>query len=110
MRKKAINPNRWTAAEISHNIQTNDLWLYRALKALYARQTDEEQAAGLTKVENSQGFNAVDSFLLSEFAKQLNSKGWLSPRQRELARTKLRKYSTQISTFAKAKNNGVASV
>lgn len=110
MKKKAINPNRWTAAEISQNIQTNDMWLYRALKALYAHQTDEEQAAGLTKVDNGVGFNAVDSFILTEFAKQLNAKGWLSPRQRDIARTKLRKYSKQIAAFAKEKPRGIDTV
>lgn len=96
-------PLRYSAQEIAAKIATDDRWLYRALTRIYENQTADEQNAETTKEQNGIGFNAVDAPLLSSIAKQLVVKGWISAKQRELAREKLRKYSGQLARVAKDK-------
>ena len=76
----------WTEEEIKVLIQENDKVLYGALRKLYAEQTAEEQADGNTKVRNGIGFNGVDAPILSSFCEFLNKTGFLTPKQKILAR------------------------
>lgn len=90
----------WTEQEIKDLIQTNDIVLYRALQGLYKCQTDEEQAAGQTHVVNGKGFNGVDAPILSSFCEFLNKTGFLTSKQKALARKKLIKYNKQLTKLA----------
>lgn len=92
----------WTEEEIKTLIQTNDKVLYGALKKLYAEQTADEQSSGETRHHNGVGFNGADSKIMSSFAEFLNKTGFLTPKQRIVARKKLVKYNKQLTRLANA--------
>ena len=92
----------WTEEEIKSLIQTNDKVLYGALKKLYAEQTADEQSAGETKYNNGVGFNGADSKIMSSFAQFLTRTGFLTPKQKAVARRKLVKYNKQLTRLANA--------
>lgn len=90
----------WTEEEIRNLVQVNDKVLYGALRKLYACQTAEEQSSGMTKEYNGKGFNGVDAPILSSFCEFLNKTGFLTPKQKVLARRKLVKYTKQLTVLA----------
>lgn len=90
----------WTAEEIKQLVQTNDTVLYKGLLKLYECQTADEQAEGDTKEHNGIGFNGVDAPILTSFSEFLNRTGFLTPKQRSLARKKLVKYTGQLVKLA----------
>jgi hypothetical protein len=90
----------WTNDEIKELVQTNDKVLYGALKNLYACQTSDEKAAGQTHEVNGKGFNGVDAPILSSFCEFLNKTGFLTPKQKIIARKKLIKYTKQLTALA----------
>ena len=92
----------WTEDEIKNLVQTNDKVLYGALKKLYAEQTSDEQAAGTTKHYNGVGFNGADAKIMSSFAEFLKKTGFLTPKQKAVARRKLVKYNKQLTRLANA--------
>lgn len=92
----------WTEEEIKSLIQSNDKVLYGALKKLYACQTADEQSDGETHEQNGMGFNGVDAPILSSFCEFLNKTGFLTPKQKMLARKKLVKYNKQLTKLANA--------
>ena len=92
----------WTEEEIKDLIQVNDKVLYGALKKLYACQTADEQASGQTNEYNGMGFNGVDAPILSSFCEFLNKTGFLTVKQKMLARKKLVKYNKQLTKLANA--------
>lgn len=98
MKEKRI----WSEEEIKNLIQTNDKVLYGALKKIYAEQTADEQTAGETNHRNGVGFNGVDAPILSSFCEFLNRTGFLTPKQKTLARKKLVKYNKQLTRLANA--------
>lgn len=93
---------QWTVEEITNLIQTNDKVLYGALKKLYACQTSDEQSMGVTSENNGVGFNGVDGEIMSSFAVFLIEHGFLSKKQKEIARKKLYKYRKQLTNLANA--------
>lgn len=92
----------WTSDEIRELIKTNDKVLYGALKKLYECQTVEEQSARCTTEHNGVGFNGVDGPILSSFAEFLIKTGFLTAKQKEIARKKLVKYTNQLTYLANA--------
>lgn len=92
----------WTEDEIRNLIQTNDVVLYRALRKMYAQQTEDEQMDGDTKHNNGVGFNGADAKIMSSFARFLEKAGFLTPKQRAVARRKLVKYNRQLTRLANA--------
>lgn len=92
----------WTEEEIKNLIQTNDKVLYGALRKLYAQQTADEQKDGETKEHNNVGFNGVDAPIMSSFAEFLNKTGFLTEKQKVIARKKLVKYNKQLTKLANA--------
>jgi hypothetical protein len=95
----------WSVATIKDSIQTKDVAVKNALLRVYGWQTDGEQSAGTTTDANGVGFNGADSFILSSFAEQLKTKGYLSPKQMEIARKKMSKYSVQIFNYLVSKHS-----
>jgi hypothetical protein len=91
-----INGVDWTVEKVKESILTNDQAVKNALLRLYSWQTEEEKASQETRENNGKGFNGTDGRILSSFAEQLKSKGWLSPKQIALSRKKLVKYARQI--------------
>ena len=94
----------WTEDEIKILIQENDKVLYGALNKLYNEQTADEQADKSTKVHNGVGFNGVDAPILSSMAEFLKKTGFLTPKQKTLARKKLIKYNKQLTRLANQAN------
>ena len=92
----------WTEDEIKSLIQTNDKVLYGALKMLYNEQTADEQDSGETRHCNGVGFNGADSRIMSSFAEFLNKTGFLTGKQKAIARKKLVKYNKQLTKLANA--------
>lgn len=92
----------WTAEEIKELVQTNDKVLYGALKKLYACQTADEQTTKTTNHQNGMGFNGVDAPILSSFCEFLIRTGFLTPKQKVIARKKLVKYNAQLTRLANA--------
>lgn len=92
----------WTEEEIRNYIQVNDKVLYGALRKLYNEQTSDEQAAGETKHHNGVGFNGADSKIMSSFAEFLKRTGFLTTKQKAIARKKMVKYTKQLTKLANA--------
>lgn len=90
----------WTEDEIRSLVQENDVVLYRALKKLYACQTEDEQTVGETKHRNGAGFNGVDSKYMSSVAEYLNRNGFLTDKQKYYTRKKMVKYTKQLTAIA----------
>lgn len=101
MENVAVAPKVWTKAEIREKLASNDNWLVRGLLAIFSRQTASEQEAGVTSEDNGIGFNGADAEILSSFAKFYAKNGYLSPKQREIARKKMLKYAGQLEKIAK---------
>lgn len=91
-----VKGRTWTQDDIKELLRNNDRAVIRALLVIYNYQTDSEKASGETKFDNGIGFNGVDAYILTSFAQQVNSRGFLSPKQMNIARKKMLKYSGQI--------------
>lgn len=92
-----------TQDEIRLNIQHRDKWLYRALMRLYSFQTEEERLSFTTKNHNNRGFNSADAKILTSFAEFYKKTGFLTPKQKQIARHKLAKYSKQLYEFVQSR-------
>ena len=90
----------WTQDEIRTLVQTNDTVLYGALKKLYACQTADEIAEGTATHRNGAGFNGIDAGILTSFCEFLNRTGFLTTKQKALARKKMIKYTRQLTMLA----------
>lgn len=73
-----------------------DYLILKSLLIIYDFQTEDEKDAEQTKIYNNVGFSGVDGQLLSSFAKQLENKFYLSPKQMNITRKKMRRYVNQI--------------
>lgn len=93
----------WDKSSITTLLLTNDKALYRAITVIFDRQTAEEQSSETTSVNNGIGFSGCDAQILSSFAKQIAQRGFLSPKQKEIAVKKMPKYHKQIITLIKEK-------
>jgi hypothetical protein len=92
---------QWTTEMVKEKILSDDQALKNALLRIYSFQTEDEKRAHHTTHTNGKGFNGTDAEILTSFAKQLENKGWLSPKQIILARKKMVKYSRQIFEYIK---------
>ena len=92
----------YTKEFIKEKISTSDNWLYRGVLAIYGRQTDNEQVTQSTKENNGIGFNGCDAQIMSSFAEQLSTRGFLTDKQKVIARNKMIKYCGQLSKIANA--------
>ena len=98
-----INGKTWDKESIKNLLMTNDKAVYKALLLLCSFQTDEEKYLGTAKTYNRKGFNKLDAFTLTGFAKQIKSGKHLTERQLQTARYKLLKYANQILKYMKEK-------
>jgi hypothetical protein len=91
----------FTPEMVRERIATSPLSCEKAILALYAKQTADEQVTQTTNHNNNKGFTGADAFILSAFAqwivkcnKPAGSK--LSEKQLMIARKKLPKYAGQL--------------
>lgn len=90
----------WTKESIKDLLLTNDKAVCRGVVAIFNYQTDIEKSLEAATVRNGVGFNGPDAFILSEFAQFYKKKGFLTPKQIEVARKKIVKYSGQLARIA----------
>lgn len=90
----------WTKEIIQEKLRSNNLWLERAIVALFKYQTAQEQMIEQAITENNVGFNKPDSRRLSYYAKWINSGRHLTGPHIEIARKKVLKYSGQLVQIA----------
>lgn len=90
----------WTQDEIRELVQSNDKVLYGAMRKMYECQTADEQMTGTANHRNGIGFNGVDAGIMTSFCEFLNKTGFLTYRQKEIARKKLKKYTRQLTELA----------
>jgi hypothetical protein len=76
----------------------------RALLFMYARQTSDEQASGLTSHNNGMGFSGADCEFMSSVASKLQKYGSLSPKQAACVARGLARYSGQLLEFVNQKS------
>ena len=85
---------------VKNQLGKSEKWATTALLRIYDYQTNEEQRAGYTKFYNGVGFSGADGEILSSFAQQLLTKGYLSPKQKTLVMRKMPKYWNQIISIS----------
>ena len=93
-------------------IAENNYWLYRAILAIYDRQTESEKKYEDVTHRNGQGFTPADARILCSFAKQILKRNnnqretlydnSLSEKQQDWARRLMPKYARQLVRIAKA--------
>lgn len=93
---------------IRNKLATDDVWLEAAVKAIYRRQTSEEQQAGATLEHNGRGFNGVDARSGTYMANWLNQGKHLDGKWLVLARKIMPKYTAQLMQVATAKAQAIA--
>jgi hypothetical protein len=90
----------WTKAEIINLINTSDRAVERAVLAIYARQTADEQEAGVTSHLNARGFNGSDASYGSYCARWLLKGNHLTGKHLGRCRSLVRKYHRQLAEDA----------
>ena len=81
---------------IRYKIMTDDVWLLRAIKAIYNRQTKEEKEVRETREHNGMGFNKFDANRMSKLAILVINGMGLTPTQMFTARQIMKKYCGQL--------------
>lgn len=96
-----IAPELLTKEFIKTMLLSDSNWLYRGIVAIFKKQTSEEQHSEATIEDNGIGFNGVDAYMLSSFAKQIIAGRTLSPKQLGIAKKKMPKYAGQLLKIAR---------
>jgi len=81
---------------IKNKLATDARWAKHALLKIFEFQTEEEQHFETTCVNNNVGFTGADGEFLTSLAKQLEKKGFLSPKQMIHVYKKMPKYWKQV--------------
>lgn len=98
-----MNRTSWEVNEIKERLINNNELVERGLIILYNLQTKDEKKLFNTHHVNKKGFNKFDANILSSFAEQLLENKHLSPRQLQIARKRILKYSKQLTEIANQK-------
>lgn len=99
-RESEMEIRTWTITEIRALLAENDKAVARGILAIYALQTDSEQATMETSESNGVGFSGADANFLSSLAQFYQAKGFLSPKQVEIGRKRITKYAGQLVKIA----------
>lgn len=81
---------------LKEQLATNEKRAIEGLLRIYSFQTNEEKCKGYTKEFNGMGFSSIDSDVLSSFAEQYITEGWLSPKQIICVKKNMPKYASQL--------------
>jgi hypothetical protein len=90
----------WTREKIVELLNSNPRAVERGIVRLYQRQTEDEQAGGLTRHLNGRGFNATDAKLGTYLAKWILDKKSLDKAWLDRARTMCVRYAGQLTEMA----------
>ena len=94
---------RHTADSIRALLDRNPRAIEKAIVALYARQTADEQSTETTRHSNARGFNAADAKRLSFIATFLANGGHLKTETCARYLPRVRKYAAQLAAIANEK-------
>ena len=86
---------------IREKVKVNDVWVERAILAIYNLQTGEEKVKGKTLDHNGVGFNAVDDAIMGYCANYLIRGFHLSGKFLEKAHKIMPKYAKQLYDISK---------
>lgn len=100
---KTVKPDLSKEEVIREYLVKSDKVLFRGLLAIYRRQTEDEKQVKTTIYRNKVGFSGCDAEILTSLAKWLESKGFLTEKQKKIARKKMLKYAGQLSKIATGK-------
>ena len=97
----------FTKEQIAGKLVTDQKWLERGIIAIHARQTADEQDAGVTKYDNSMGWSGADSGFGSYLAKYIKNSRKpvgtiLSGKYIGMAQRLMKKYAGQLVLVANA--------
>lgn len=95
----------WTVEEITKLLQTNDEMLYRSMKKLYQLQTADEKLMKSTHETNGVGFNKIDAEFMTSLCEFLMWRGFLTDKQKLIARKRIMKYAKQLTKIANAQRS-----
>ena len=98
MRKRPTN--KQVQMFLKQKLGTDCVWSLRALDKIYQNQTADEQSSGHTHYYNDVGFTGVDAEILTSFAEQLKSRGFLTEKQMRIVFKKMPKYWKQIRAIS----------
>lgn len=96
-----IKGEEWTLGKVKELILNKDKALIRAMQRIQSFQTVEELANEETKESNRKGFNTVHAPIIAGMLKFLKEKGYLSPKQKQLARKIMVHYAGQLFKYMK---------
>lgn len=97
----------WTKERIVELLETNDRAVGRALVALHANQTADEQNAGVVIEANGKGFRPQHADIGSSMAKQFINNGSLSAKQIAYWRHRDAKGKMRIAIYANQLLKGI---
>jgi SWI/SNF-related matrix-associated actin-dependent regulator of chromatin subfamily A-like protein 1 len=86
-----------TTENMVQKIQTSDGYAIGALLEIFKNQEIDERASNCTAHKNGKGFTAIDAGILTSISKFYLEKGFISPKQLQIVRSKILKYQTQLS-------------
>lgn len=95
----ANTTTQWTKPRMWAVLKHNDDQLVKSLQKLFEFQTKYEKISKWTHLNNAVGFNKPDSKLLSTLATRSNYRK-LTPKELNLLRIKLYKYTGQLCRIA----------
>lgn len=94
----------WNRDKIDNLLRTNDRAVYRAIVALYHRQTTDEKARQDTLHRNRVGFSAAHARRATYYAQLVLAGRTLYPRALAKARQIVLRHSKQLVDIANARN------
>lgn len=101
-----------TRQDIIQLLQTNDRAIIRAILAITARQTADEQASEETKYSNGRGWKSCHGRVGTSMAKFYQARGYLTPKQiaywrkpNAKGQMRIECYANQLLQVAKEKEN-----
>ena len=93
--------SKWTKEEILKIIFEDKKQLRKALLSLYEKhQTEKEKILGKSRGRNKIGFDARDSYILSELAEKFKNNTFITNRQWNELNSRLPKYHKQLIKIA----------
>lgn len=100
MSKVIVNNKVWDRDAIIELLKRDDKAVARALVALFERQTSSEQVSSSTHIHNNRGFAHCDAFIMSQYAKFFQSRGYLTQAQIALCRKPNKNGVPRIAKYA----------
>lgn len=95
-----MKKNKWNRENILQLMEMNEQAVVRGLIRIYERQTEDEKKMEQTHVDNGVGFTGADSKFMTILAKFYIQNGYLSFKQMEIVKKRMKKYAGQLAKIA----------